>query len=189
MTAPAAPTERQLHYLRALAARTATTFAKPTTRRQASREIDRLVALTRSQAALPDDSDWREGEQTEYATAVQPDEVTGFGSSARWRSQPHARPPSAPDRGPEGPVRLRSYRVSAGKRIVIAQRTGDQVCVRDIPARGDGVSYPVEQLSASEGVQALRALLADYLDRASELDEIPMAPGALTQILGSGASR
>jgi hypothetical protein len=39
------PTAKQLAYLRALAARTATTFAYPRSRGEASREIDRLHQL------------------------------------------------------------------------------------------------------------------------------------------------
>jgi hypothetical protein len=39
------PTARQLQYLRTLAARTATTFAIPRTRGEASREIRRLEAV------------------------------------------------------------------------------------------------------------------------------------------------
>jgi hypothetical protein len=39
------PTSRQLKYLRTLAERTATTFASPRTRGEASREIRRLEAL------------------------------------------------------------------------------------------------------------------------------------------------
>jgi hypothetical protein len=187
MTAPPAPTERQLLYLRSLASRTAITFAKPRTRREASVEIDRLLVLSRSDALPPNESESHDRGQTEYATAVRADEVTGFGSSARWCSQPNVQPRfgSTVDRSPACPVRLRSYRVSAGRRALIAERSGDEVSVTDIPADGEGISYPVEQLSASDGLPALRALLDDYLKRASDLDEIPMAPGALGHILKS----
>jgi hypothetical protein len=190
VSAPAPPTERQLRYLRTLASRTATTFARPLTRRQASSEIDRLIALSRSEATAPYDNGADGEEPTEYATAVRADEVSGFGSSARWRSQPHAearntRPPHPAQR----PVPLRTYRVSAGDRVLIAERSGEEISVRDVPACGDGVSYAVEQLSVREGAPALRALLADYLRRARELDEIPMAHHALAQMLHAGGKR
>ncbi len=82
MSAPdTAPTARQLRYLRELAARTATTFAYPATRAQASREIARL-------RSLPSQRRERAAEQVPgYATAVDvSEEVSGYGSSARWRS-------------------------------------------------------------------------------------------------------
>jgi len=83
----AAPTPKQLAYLRRLAEATATTFSPPHTRAEASREIERLRhrprpergdvvrerrAVSRALAGRGD------------ATAVRPDEVSGYGSSARW---------------------------------------------------------------------------------------------------------
>jgi hypothetical protein len=191
MRAPAAPTERQLRYLRTLASRTATTFASPTTRQDASREIERLLSLSRPRAQGAEEHEWGTDEKSEYATAVDTDEVMGFGSSARWRSRPGGRtqrPRGGEGHEPRG-VRIGSYRVSAGERVLIAERSGDHIRVRDIPTRGNGASYLIEQLSAHDGLPPLRALIADYVQRARQLDEVPMAPGALEQILGSGATR
>ena len=81
------PTPRQLSYLRRLAELTGTTFTPPTTRRQASREIQRLSQRPRSSRkerrddrnavnrGLADDGP---------ASSVRAEEITGFGSNARW---------------------------------------------------------------------------------------------------------
>jgi hypothetical protein len=191
MSTPGAPTERQLRYLRSLASRTATTFAIPATRQEASREIERLISFSRSRRPEAERNEWDPDDQLEYATSVSPDEVTGFGSSARWCSRPggRAQQQRRGERSELRSVRIGSYRVSAGERVLVAERSGDEIHVRDMPTRGTGVSYPVEALSASDGSAALRALVVDYVQRARELDEVPMAPGALDQILGSGATR
>lgn len=81
----AAPTTRQLTYLRALAARTATTFAYPATRAEASRQIDRLRGLRSEPKSAVMQIDRDEAQQLSYATAVHESEVSGFGSSAAWR--------------------------------------------------------------------------------------------------------
>jgi hypothetical protein len=84
------PTSKQLAYLKTLAARTATSFAYPRSRREASREIDRLRHLP----VLTDDRDTDDGrvldsdrERCTYATAPAPGEIAGHGSSASWRQQ------------------------------------------------------------------------------------------------------
>ncbi len=85
MSAPQSrPTARQLRFLRDLAARTASTFVYPTTRAQASAEIARMRTLARRPR------DRFAGDQTAalvYATAVHPHEVSGYGSSAQWRTR------------------------------------------------------------------------------------------------------
>jgi hypothetical protein len=91
-----APTVRQLHHLRALADRSGTTFSSPSTRAQASREIDRLSRLPRE----PRDSrsrDHLQDDQLAYATAVGVEEVAGFGAWAAWRV---SAPPPARRRPP-----------------------------------------------------------------------------------------
>ena len=82
------PTPKQLAYLRALAAQTATSFAYPLSRREASREIARMRELP----VLASDRDSDDGrvldsdlERGTYATAPAPGEVAGHGSSASWR--------------------------------------------------------------------------------------------------------
>jgi hypothetical protein len=91
------PTPRQLRYLRVLAEQTGTTFTPPTSSAEASREIDRLAALKRERGRhreLPDST-----EQCVYATAPAPDETSGWGSTATWRS---SSPPRAATARPSG---------------------------------------------------------------------------------------
>jgi hypothetical protein len=82
------PTAKQLRYLRALADQTGTTFATPTTRRQASEAIDELSRRpTEDRATRRRD---RRGISDDLATArpdssVLPDEISGYGSGAHWR--------------------------------------------------------------------------------------------------------
>jgi len=83
-----APRPRQLACLKALAAQTGTSFTYPKTVKDASREIGRLLALKNSgHAPLPTPIDDSPSELL-YATAVQPGEVVGFGSTASWRKAP-----------------------------------------------------------------------------------------------------
>jgi hypothetical protein len=189
MNAAAPPTDRQLRYLRTLASRTATTFLPPSTRREASREIDRLMALLRSHPADVEVDERSRPQDHAYATAVRPDEVVGFGSAARWRSQPPD-PRSQRASSPKGPARVQllHYRVSAGERVLIGERRGDRVRVSDVPAHGEGPHYPVEDFDSAEGLASLRALLMDYKARARDLDEIPMASSALLQMLNPSRS-
>ena len=84
------PTPRQLAYLKALAAQTATSFAYPRSRSEASREIERLRQLP----VLTDDRDGDDGrvlesdrERCAYATAPAPGDIAGYGSSASWRQR------------------------------------------------------------------------------------------------------
>jgi hypothetical protein len=84
------PTPKQLAYLKALAQRTATSFAYPHDRSEASREIERLRQLP----VLTDDRDSDAGrvldsdrERGTYATAPAPGEIAGHGSSASLRHQ------------------------------------------------------------------------------------------------------
>jgi hypothetical protein len=74
------PTTRQLRYLKLLTQMTATTFAYPQTKAQASREIERLQQLPRAGRERQDD----DGSQF-YATAVRGEDVRGRGASAAWR--------------------------------------------------------------------------------------------------------
>ena len=81
------PTSRQLCYLRVLAERTATTFASPNTRAEASREIRRLKA----RPAISSGERRRERrmldanrERLQPSSAVDPREISGYGPHARW---------------------------------------------------------------------------------------------------------
>jgi Protein of unknown function (DUF3072) len=82
------PSPKQQRYLRSLAEQTGTSFTPPRTRAQASREIDRLKKLSASprherseDLKAVDEGLGRRGGDA----AVRRDEVSGFGSSARWR--------------------------------------------------------------------------------------------------------
>jgi hypothetical protein len=83
------PTDKQLRYLRHLAASRGQSFTPPTTRSEASEEIERL------KSSPPQRRVERQIEVFAYssgiadrwggATAVHEDEVEGYGSNARWR--------------------------------------------------------------------------------------------------------
>jgi hypothetical protein len=89
-SAKAPPTRKQLAYLRSLANRSETTFTYPRTSAQASAEIKRLQRLgqsspadrTREQRAVQRDL----AERPDDASQVRRDELSGYGSSARWAS-------------------------------------------------------------------------------------------------------
>ena len=86
------PTPKQLAYLRSLAEQTATTFAYPATKAQASVEIQRLKAIPRSRCG--DAQRERRAVQRDIAnrpddaTAIRDRDVRGYGSSARWAHRP-----------------------------------------------------------------------------------------------------
>jgi hypothetical protein len=84
------PTPKQIAYLKSLAQRTATSFAYPQSRGEASREIERLRQLP----ALTSERDGDEGRGRDrdlddygYATAPAANEIAGHGPSATWRGQ------------------------------------------------------------------------------------------------------
>ena len=86
------PTPKQLAYLKSLAAKTATTFAYPANSHDASAEIKRLQGLPASGAGdrvrelrgVQHDLAERPGDNT----AIRPQDVRGYGSSARWAHRP-----------------------------------------------------------------------------------------------------
>ena len=81
------PTPKQLRYLKRLAERTGATFAYPQTKAEASREIERLKgrpSSTRSDVVRELRAVSRELGERGGAAAVRPNEVSGYGSSARW---------------------------------------------------------------------------------------------------------
>jgi hypothetical protein len=167
------PTPKQLRYLRLLAEQTGTTFTPPTSSAEASREIDRLAALKRERGThreLPYST-----EQCVYATAPQPDETSGWGSSATWRSSSPPRSATARPSGVGQRTELARYIVSAGERVLYGQRINGCVHVTDRPASGTGRSYLVERECEQDGYSALKALVADYVEQSRELGEVPMA--------------
>ena len=75
-------------------------------------------------------------------------------------------------------VELARYIVASGERVLYGQRVNGVVRVTDHPATDGGRCYLVERELEQEGpgaYAALQALVADYLDQARLLDEIPMA--------------
>ena len=85
---PAPPTVRQLRHLRRLAQRTGTTFTQPTTKAEASRAIEALTARpfsSKVERYLDGERTLAERRGAHDATAVTDDEISGQGSSARWR--------------------------------------------------------------------------------------------------------
>lgn len=175
------PTPRQMSYLRALALKTGTSFTYPRTRGQASREINRLRGLkdTRGDAAL--ERDEGERERFAYATGVQDEEVSGYGSTATWRTSAPPRSAAAPARENSVGERteLSRYEISDGERVLYGQRINGTVRVTDRPAGGQGRSYLVERELERDGYSALKALIADYIGQARELDEVPMASSVI----------
>src|SRR5487761_2375178 len=127
------PTARQMSYLRSLALKTGTSFTYPRARGQASREINRLDGLTdtRRDAALVRDEGERE--RFAYATGVQDEEVSGYGSTATWRTSAPPRSAAAPAR--ENSVGKRTelarYEISDGERVLYGQRINGTVRVTD----------------------------------------------------------
>jgi len=81
------PTPCQLRCLRILAERTGTTFTSPGTSGEASREIGRLKALPsltpserrHERRTLDADPEW-----LQPSNAINPEEISGYGSHARW---------------------------------------------------------------------------------------------------------
>jgi len=81
------PSPKQQAYLRSLAQKTGTTFTPPKTRSEASREIDRLKALS-SSPRHERQTDRQAVQQAPRggATRVSETEVEGYGSTATWGS-------------------------------------------------------------------------------------------------------
>lgn len=171
-----APTQRQLRYLRALAQQTGTSFTNPRSRGAAHREIDRLLAVKAKghapfQPELPIESD-----PLVYATAADSSEVSGYGSSAHWRTSPQHEPESIPQQSSIGErTELGRYTVSSGERVIYGQRINGVVRITDRPVSGAGRSYLVERELEVDGYSALKALVSEYIEQAGELDAIPMA--------------
>ena len=76
-------------------------------------------------------------------------------------------------------VELGRYRVSSGERVLYGQRVNGVVRVTDVPARGRSRAYLVERELEQDGYDALQALVADYLDQAALLEDVPMAVSPL----------
>ncbi len=81
------PSPKQQAYLRSLAQKTGTSFTPPKTRSEASREIDRLKALSGSpRHERHTDRQAVQQAQRGGATHVRNEEIEGYGSTATWGS-------------------------------------------------------------------------------------------------------
>jgi hypothetical protein len=63
------------------------------------------------------------------------------------------------------------------------QRINEVVRIVDCPADGVGRAYLVERGLEQDGYSALKALIADYLLQARQLDAVPMATSALGELI------
>lgn len=82
------PSQRQLSYLRSLALARGESFSLPKTREQASAEIDRLKRRGRGSYADRRRERLQVSREMAFrgdAASVRESEITGYGSSARWR--------------------------------------------------------------------------------------------------------
>jgi hypothetical protein len=190
-TGKSSATARQLRYLHVLSQQTGTTFTYPHTREQASVEIDRLRRLKTAGRPLPLRELSIATDANVYATAVQAEEVSGFGSSARWRTNTAVEPDAIAPRGSRfgARIELARYTVSDGPRVLCSQRYDGAIRLIDRSASGAGSSYLVERDLHQENEDALCALVADYLRQARELDEIPMKSSAVRRELERAATQ
>jgi hypothetical protein len=84
-------------------------------------------------------------------------------------------------------VELGRYNISSGERVLYGQRVNGVVRITDNPG-ADGRAYLVDRGLEEDGYAALQALVADYLDQARELDDVPMATSVLANYLRELAS-
>lgn len=70
---------------------------------------------------------------------------------------------------------LGRYTVTEGERVIYRAWIGAGIRVTETPANGRGRTFVVEEIG-DEGFDALRALVADYLDQAAAHNQIPAAP-------------
>ena len=179
-------TPRQLSYLKSLANRAGQTFTYPQTSQQASAEINRLKHTRPSSPTERRVERKLIADQIQAgpldAARVREDEISGHGSSATWvqnRKQEPAAPedpgPAAARRAPKVGQRteLARYSTPAGERILFGQRVDGIVRITDRPQAPGGRAYLVER--GLETKPELDALIADYLDQAAKLNEIPVA--------------
>jgi len=179
------PTAKQLRYLRALAEQTGTSFTTPHSSTEASREICRLRGRRASDGRYVEVPDDHDGErQLIYATAPHPDELSRWGCGRGWQAH-------SPDLSPAGRARpsvgermeLARYRVAGEERVICGQRIDGVVRVTDRPAAGRGRAYLIERGIEQDGRSALEALVADYLEQARQLEQVPMASSVLRRDL------
>jgi hypothetical protein len=151
------PTPKQLRHLRRLAMRTGTTFAYPTTIEEAGAELDRLEAGQRStrQERRAEVEAVRDGLASGPANGVQPGEVVGYGSTARWGGGMHEEP---------GPARVVNVRhEQADVYIGRGSRWGNPFSHR--PSNVEGVTSVATR---EEAIARFRELLWERIERKGE---------------------
>jgi hypothetical protein len=79
-------------------------------------------------------------------------------------------------------IELARYTIPVGQRVLYGQRVNGVVRVTDVPVGGRGRAYLVERELEQDGYDALKALVADYVDQAGLLEDVPMAVSPLTCI-------
>lgn len=175
------PTSKQLRYLRILAERTGTTFTPPGSSKHASSEIGRLKRVLERRGRheeLPEVA----GQPPVYSTAPVADEIEGRGANARWRTSPPSRR-GCPALTPTRATVLAAYEVGGERREVVGEREGGEPTLVDRAASGTGRRYLIESEIAGDGLPAVEALVADYVEQAAELNRIPMTASVLAQQL------
>lgn len=161
-----APSAKQMSYLHDLAEQTGNTFAYPKTSAEASREIDRLKRLKSQTAALlpkPEGDDPRAMRATDY----RPEEITGYGSSARWSTSLVSEK-----------IELARYTAGGAERVIYRQQVNGYARLTDKPADEKGRSYLIDSELGPDDEDLIVGILRDYLEQAQQLDAIPMATGA-----------
>jgi len=178
--------DRQLRYLRALAEQTGTSFTNPETSGQASREIQRLTELKKARGRHIETPEHESREV--YGTAPQAEEVSGWGSQARWKTTPPlAAPRPARSTSVGERTELARYTAKGEERVIYGQRINGRVRVTDRPAAGSGRSYLIERGVERDGYSALKALVADYVGEGQRLDEVPMAMSLIRRDIEAAA--
>ena len=86
---------------------------------------------------------------------------------------------SAPSAATNAPVELARYTISAGERVILAQRVCGVVRLVDVPAAGRGRRYLIERELTS--MAELEAIVADYLQQAARWDAVPAEPCCLLE--------
>jgi hypothetical protein len=85
-------------------------------------------------------------------------------------------------------VELSRYTVASGERVIHGQRVNGVVRITDKPANGEGRSYLIDRGLEEDGYDALKALVAEYVQRARELGEIPMQTSVVRRYLAQLAA-
>jgi hypothetical protein len=86
-------------------------------------------------------------------------------------------------------VELARYSTSQEARGIYGQRINGKVRVTDRPLEGHGRAYLIERELERDGLSALNALVADYLQQATALDGVPMSGSAILRKLQQDGAR